>query len=130
MLCRLMYGFCAHDSSRTSRVPWAPAIWASSAGGDQVLRMIEDDAQADPLGRVFLHQDSLDELVQQGEDHVGIAGPGLGLADPLADEGRTSAAADRRRRRRTSWRPWLRSCRSTTSQVPKSWVARKSATLP
>ena len=33
MLCRLMYGFCAQDSSRTSRVPWAPAIWLSSAEG-------------------------------------------------------------------------------------------------
>ena len=46
--------------------------------------MVEDHAEADPLGRVVLHQVLLDELVEQGEDGVGVAGPGLRLADPLA----------------------------------------------
>ena len=33
MLLRLMYGLWAHDSRRTSRDPWAPAIWLSSLVG-------------------------------------------------------------------------------------------------
>ncbi len=49
--------------------------------------MIEDDPHADPLGRVIFHQNSLDQLVQQGKDRVGVARPGFRLADPLAQEG-------------------------------------------
>ena len=81
------------------------------------------------LAGIVLHQDALDELVEQCEDHVGVARPGLGLADPLARAGDhppqpIAVAAG------SSLRPWLRSCRSTTSQLPKSWVARNSVTLP
>ena len=55
--------------------------------GNKVLRMIEDDTHADPLGRVHLHQDALDQLVQEREDRVGVARPRFRLADPLAQEG-------------------------------------------
>ena len=33
MLLRLMYGFWAQESRRTSRDPWGPAIWLSSDVG-------------------------------------------------------------------------------------------------
>ena len=59
---------------------------AQLGGWDEVLRMVEDDAQADPLGRVDLHQDALDQLVEQREDRVGVARPRFRLADPLADQ--------------------------------------------
>ena len=50
---------------------------------DQVLGIVEDDAQADLLGRIYLQENALDELVEQREDHVGVAGPRLGLADAV-----------------------------------------------
>ena len=69
-------------------------------GRDQILGIVEDDSQADPLGRVCLHENALDELVEQGEDHVRVAGPGFGLADPFGEQARASGAGGRRRRRR------------------------------
>ena len=70
--------------------------------GHQVLGVVEDHAEADPLGRVVLHQVLLDELVEQGEDGVGVPRPGLGLADPLGDRADHLAEPLARRCRRTS----------------------------
>ncbi len=60
-----------------------PGHLAQLRRGDQVLGVFEDHPDADLLGRVLLHQDLADELIEQGEDSVRVAGPGLGLADPL-----------------------------------------------
>ena len=51
--------------------------------GDQVLCVIEDDAETDAPGRIHLHEDALDELVEQREDHIRVARPGFGLADSI-----------------------------------------------
>ncbi len=48
--------------------------------------MIEDDAQTDPLCRIDLHQDALNQPVDERQDQIGIARPRLGLADALAEE--------------------------------------------
>ena len=74
-------------SSRTSRVPSRAGHLAQLRRGNKILRMIENDAHADPLCRVDLHQDALDQLIQKRQDRVRVARPCLRLADPLAEEG-------------------------------------------
>ena len=83
MLCRLMYGFWAQDKQPNQPRALGGRHLGKLGGRDQVLGVVEDDAQADPFRRVDLHEDALDELVQERQDHVGVAGPRLGLADPV-----------------------------------------------
>ena len=52
----------------------------------QELRMVEDQADADLVIRIRLHEILLDELIDQAEDAIGVLGPHPGLADPRFEQ--------------------------------------------
>ena len=83
---------CPRQQPDQPRALWSDHL-AQLRGRDQVLGIFEDHAHANLFGRIFFHQDLADELIEQGEDGVGVSRPGLRLADSLADLGVHQAQA-------------------------------------